>query len=154
MFLSNISIHLCMIIHYITEGNIFVDIISKLLEQQKNCNVIINIALKLMVNKLDYIRFKKYHCVKNAQMQSYFWPVFSCIQSEYSEIRTRNNSIFRHFSRSVWKESKIKIHDLVPEDNGKQKNPNEFYTKKYQKHVACSDGNKLVCFDDKFSKPV
>ena len=26
---------------------------------------------------------------------------------------------------------------LVPEDNGKQ-NPEESYTKKYQKHVACS----------------
>ena len=26
---------------------------------------------------------------------------------------------------------------LVPEDNGKQ-NPNESYTNKYQKHVACS----------------
>ena len=26
---------------------------------------------------------------------------------------------------------------LVPEDNGKQ-NPNEPYTNKYQKHIACS----------------
>ena len=40
----------------------------------------------------------------------------------------------------------------MPEDNGKQ-NPNESYTKKYQKHVACSYGYKLVCVDDKFSKP-
>ena len=24
---------------------------------------------------------------------------------------------------------------------------------KYQKHVACSYGQKLVCFDDKFNKP-
>ena len=40
---------------------------------------------------------------------------------------------------------------LVPEDNGKQ-NPNEPYTNKYQKHVACSYGYKLVCIDDKFSK--
>ena len=40
---------------------------------------------------------------------------------------------------------------LVPEDNGKQ-NPNESYTNKYQKHVACSYGYKLVCVDDKFSK--
>ena len=40
----------------------------------------------------------------------------------------------------------------VPEDNGKQ-NPNESYTKKYQKHVACSYSYKLVCVDDKFSKP-
>ena len=41
---------------------------------------------------------------------------------------------------------------LVPEDYGKQ-NPNESYTNKYQKHVACSYGYKLVCVDDKFSKP-
>ena len=32
---------------------------------------------------------------------------------------------------------------LVPEDKGKQ-NPNESYTKKYQKHIACSYGYKLV----------
>ena len=29
----------------------------------------------------------------------------------------------------------------------------EPYTNKYQKHVACSCGYKLVCVDDKFSKP-
>ena len=39
----------------------------------------------------------------------------------------------------------------MSEDNGKQ-NPNESYTNKYQKHVTCSYGYKLVCFDDKFSK--
>ena len=39
---------------------------------------------------------------------------------------------------------------LVPEDNGKQ-NPNEYNTKKYQKHVACSFSCKLVCVDDKCS---
>ena len=41
---------------------------------------------------------------------------------------------------------------LAPEDNGKQ-NPNESYTEKYQKYVACSYGYKLVCFDDNFSQP-
>ena len=39
---------------------------------------------------------------------------------------------------------------LVPEDNGKQ-NPEESYTSKYQKHIACSYSCKLVCVDDKFS---
>ena len=39
---------------------------------------------------------------------------------------------------------------LVPEDNGKQ-NPNEYYTNKYQKHVAFNYGYKSVCVDDKFS---
>ena len=28
---------------------------------------------------------------------SYYWSVFSCIQSEYREIQTRNNSVFGHF---------------------------------------------------------
>ena len=41
---------------------------------------------------------------------------------------------------------------LVAEDNGKQ-NPNESYSPKYQKHVACGHGYKLVCVDDKLSKP-
>ena len=40
---------------------------------------------------------------------------------------------------------------LVPEGNGKQ-NPNESYTRKYQKHVACSCGYKFLCVDCKFSK--
>ena len=33
---------------------------------------------------------------------------------------------------------------LMAEDNGKQ-NPEESSSKKYQKHITCSDGNKLVC---------
>ena len=35
---------------------------------------------------------------------------------------------------------------LVPEDNGKQ-NAKESYINKYQKHIACSYGYKLVCID-------
>ena len=34
-------------------------------------------------------------------MRSYFWSVFSCIRTEYRKIRTRNNSVFGHFSRTV-----------------------------------------------------
>ena len=41
-----------------------------------------------------------YHCVKGVQIRSYFWSVFSCIQSEYRKMRTRNNSVFGHFSRN------------------------------------------------------
>ena len=41
---------------------------------------------------------------------------------------------------------------LVPADNGKQ-NSEESYTNKYHKCIACSYGYKLVCADDKFSKP-
>ena len=41
---------------------------------------------------------------------------------------------------------------LVPKDNEKH-NLNESYTSKYETHVNCSHGYKLVCGDDKFSKP-
>ena len=52
-------------------------------------------------------------CVKSVQIRSYFWSVFSRIRNEYGyfvslriqsecgKIRTRNNSVFGHFSRSA-----------------------------------------------------
>ena len=41
---------------------------------------------------------------------------------------------------------------LVPEDHGKQ-NLEESYTSKYQKCIPYSYGYKLLCVNDKFSKP-
>ena len=43
--------------------------------------------------------------MKSVHIRSYFWSVCSCIWTEYwylrsGEIRTRNNSVFGHFSRS------------------------------------------------------
>ena len=40
----------------------------------------------------------------------------------------------------------------MSEDN-KKENLDEWYSKKYQKHVACSYDYKLVSVDDKFCKP-
>ena len=34
-------------------------------------------------------------------------------------------------------------------ENNRKQNPEKFYTNKYQKHIACSYGYKLVCVDDK-----
>ena len=54
------------------------------------------------------------HCVKSAQIRSFFWSVFSRIRTEYREIlcispysvrmrkiRLVKNSVFGHFSLSV-----------------------------------------------------
>ena len=38
--------------------------------------------------------------MKSDQIRSYFWSVISCIQYDYRRIRTRNNSVFGHFSRN------------------------------------------------------
>ena len=48
---------------------------------------------------------------------------------------------------------------LVPENNGKRNlcehiHSSKSYASKYQKHIACSYGRRLVCVDDEFSKPV
>ena len=40
----------------------------------------------------------------------------------------------------------------MPEDNETQ-NPEESYTDKYKKNIACSYGYQIVCADDEFSKP-
>ena len=37
------------------------------------------------------------HCVKSVQIRSFFWSVYFCIQTEYREMRTRENCIFGHF---------------------------------------------------------
>ena len=64
---------------------------------------------------------------------------------------------FRNFERKI--KSLFMIYAdfqsiLVPKDNGKQ-NPNESYTNKYQKHAACSYGDKLVLIsvNDKLCNP-
>ena len=41
------------------------------------------------------------HCVKTVQIRSFFWSVF-CIQFKHGKKRTRKNSVFGHFSHSVF----------------------------------------------------
>ena len=93
MFLSKISIHSCMIIHYIMEENVFF-IVCKLLEQQKNWNIIlyyfkINGKQTTVSKKCEYIKFK--HSGRKIKSLLINYADFESI--------------------------------LVPEDNGKQ-NPN------------------------------
>ena len=43
------------------------------------------------------------HFVKSVQIRSFFWFMFSCIQSGYRKIWTRKVSVFWLFSHSVWR---------------------------------------------------
>ena len=45
------------------------------------------------------LKFNQNH-IKSVQIRSFFWSVFSCIQTEYRKIRTREKSVFGHFSSS------------------------------------------------------
>ena len=58
-----------------------------------------------MQTKTFLLHYCNRHCVKGVQIRSYFWSVFSRIRTEYGEIlgkiRSRNNSVFGHFSRSA-----------------------------------------------------
>ena len=52
---------------------------------------------------MDSTCFKrKFHCLKSVHIRIYFWSVFSCIGTEYGKIRTRNNSVYVHFSHISW----------------------------------------------------
>ena len=73
-------------------------------EQSKTATTRLVIDLKLLLSL--------FHCVKCVQIGSYFWSGFSHIRTEYGEIRStnfpecgktrsRNNSVFGHYSSSV-----------------------------------------------------
>ena len=55
-------------------------------------------SLKFLNSFRRYEDFLLQYYVKSVQIRSYFWAVFSCIRTEYgdlrSRIRTRNNSVF------------------------------------------------------------
>ena len=48
-----------------------------------------------------YQKITSLHCVKSVHIRIFFWSIFSSIRIEYRKIRTRENSVFGHFSRSV-----------------------------------------------------
>ena len=55
---------------------------------------------KVYVHKIWPNR-ESFHCLKSVQKRSFYWPLFSCIWTEFRKIRTRKKSAFGHFSRSV-----------------------------------------------------
>ena len=69
-----------------------------------------------------------------------------CKKSEYVQFKDYQTKIKSPFR--IYEEFES---ILVTEANGKQ-NPEDSYTNKYQKHIACSYGYKTVCVHDKFSK--
>ena len=36
------------------------------------------------------VKWGNKHCVKSVQIQSYFWSVFSCIRTEYEDLRNKS----------------------------------------------------------------
>ena len=84
-----------------------VDFLTKLFKKTKEngigCGKFARMAFEFVVaSSIFGVTFIwPYHCVKSVQIRSYLWSVFYFIRTEYRKIRTRNNSVFGHFSRSV-----------------------------------------------------
>ena len=78
-----------------------------------------------------------------------------CLKILGKQIKIQNFVKLKNFERKIKSLFMIYV-DFesipIPEGNGKQ-NPSESCTNKYQKHVVFSYDYKLVCVDDKFSKP-
>ena len=64
--------------------------------------ILAKLSLKLQKkNNISKVTFQRaIHCVKSIQIRSFFWSVFSRIQSKYGKIRTRIIFVFAQFSRS------------------------------------------------------
>ena len=59
------------------------------------------ITLIIFFSSLNIKNYSKHtHCVKCVQIRSFFWSVFSRIQSEWGKTRPRKNSVLGHFSSS------------------------------------------------------
>ena len=79
------------------------------------CVALVHNRLKTMliqryIDKKTVPSITEYHCLKSVQIRSYFCSVFSVFglnagryQSEYRKMRTRNDSVFGHSSRRVFK---------------------------------------------------
>ena len=78
--------------------------IYQALKCKKSSHTVIRNYLLVLLAKIRAYSFiqETLCCVKSVQIQSYFWSVFSCFQSEHRKIRTRNNSVFGHFSRTLF----------------------------------------------------
>ena len=92
-----------MILHYIVEENNFVVIVCELLDQQKNWNIVLKIAIQLILNKL--LKCLRRLNILNSKILGKKIPLI--IYAVFESV-------------------------LAPEDNVKQ-NSNESYTNNYQK---------------------
>ena len=43
-----------------------------------------------LLNDINMLLMVEKHCVKNVQIRSYFWSVFSCIRTEYGDLRSKS----------------------------------------------------------------
>ena len=59
------------------------------------------------------MRFKILHCVKNVQIRTFFWSVFSCIWTEYGPEETPYLDTFYTVLDKLFKEQKLVF---LPED--------------------------------------
>ena len=68
----------------------FLDITDNNLQRWKTLDITPEAYLELCqaTNSVINPFRKKNHCVKSVQIRSFFWPVISCIKTEYRKIRT------------------------------------------------------------------
>ena len=56
-------------------------------------------CIRRKISVIGLVRNKPIHRTKNVHIRSFFWSVFSRIQTEYGKIKNRKNSAFGHFTQ-------------------------------------------------------
>ena len=83
----------------------FVFMMSQSSSDKKHINMWYQIASGTSNQRAKFVGFilqncaVKLHCVKNVQIWSYFWSVFSCVRNEYQKKRTKKIRIWTLFTQ-------------------------------------------------------
>ena len=128
-------------------------------------------------NKCQYVYFEDFNrfmCnkIKNKNIKHFCKCSLHCFSSEKvliehkenfliingtQNIKLKSGSIkFKSFFKQLTVPLKIytDFESLLKGVRSNARNNNTSYPEKYQKHITCSFACKVVCVDDKFSKPV
>ena len=95
---------ICIIILF---SAVFVNVFLELTEKDWHDELNDKTSLTSYLYTEDIKKQVRIHCAKNVQIRSFFWSVFSHIQTGYGKTRTRKNSIFGQFLLSDY------INDLL-----------------------------------------
>ena len=77
------------------------------------------------------------HCVKNVQIRSYFWSVFSCLRTEYGDLRSKSTYSVGIPENTDQEKLCIWAHAVSPYAVNVKANVGKIFMKMVDKHFPC-----------------
>ena len=110
---------------------------------------------KILILSCMIILFCRY-CSKEEILKSHIKDCFKINGKQIILMPKKGKFVkFKNYERKIKSPFIIyaDFESILVLENSEKQNPEEYYTSKYQKHIACNYGYKLTGADDKFRKP-